>query len=427
MMLTEQRQRIPRGPPDGFDPGQDLLAWITDNFKSYGDIYCTTIFGKNAYVISSPQYAQHVLRNNWTNYKKGLAIKRVAMLLGNGLMVSEGEFWKKQRRMVQPAFNRDVVASFYDVMTTTNLDLLEKWEAAAQKGEPVNVTSDVSLMVLEVILRAIFGVDYPVVAPFFNILHDDPSRNLGFAQKFADLGRIVVQVVERRRSGPTECADILGILMEARDQSGKLMSDDQLIAEIKTIIVAGHETTASTLNLIWYLVSQNPEVERRLSTELYNLDATRMPGIEVLAKFTYARMVIDEALRLYPAGWLMTRRAKQDDKLGEYFVPAGTEIYISPYIIHRHPDLWADPTSFRPDRFLFTDLREKRSAAMLPFSIGPRNCIGEFFARTEMQVHLIMIARRVRLRYFEKDPTEFEAGVNLRSKYDFLMWPEIKT
>jgi cytochrome P450 len=425
--MVLMKQRIPEGPPDGFDPGQDLLAWIEHNFNSYGDIYRATIFGRNIYVVSSPQYVQHVLRNNWKNYKKGLAIKRVAMLLGNGLMVSEGELWKTQRRMVQPAFNRAAVARFYDVMTAANLDLLEKWEEAAQKGESINVTSDVSLMVLEVTLRAIFGADYPRVAPFFSILHDDQSRNLGFAQKFADLGRVVVEVVEQRRSDPSECADILGILMEARDQSGKPMSDDQLIAEIKTIIVAGHETTASTLNLVWYLVSQSPEVERRLSKELYNLDATRIPGIEILSKFTYARMVIEEALRLYPAGWLMTRRAKQDDKLGDYFVPAGTEIYIAPYIIQRHPDLWAHPSSFRPDRFFSTDLLEKRSAAMLPFSIGPRNCIGELLARTEMQVHLIMIARRVRLRYVEKDPPEFEAGVNLRSKYDFLMWPEIKT
>ena len=130
------------------------------------------------------------------------------MLLGNGLMVSEGELWKTQRRMVQPAFNRAAVAGFYDVMTAANLDLLEKWEEAAQKGESINVTSDVSLMVLEVTLRAIFGADYPRVAPFFSILHDDQSRNLGFAQKFADLGRVVVEVVEQRRNDPSECADV---------------------------------------------------------------------------------------------------------------------------------------------------------------------------------------------------------------------------
>jgi enediyne biosynthesis protein E7 len=214
------------------------------------------------YVVSSPEYAQHVLRNNWTNYKKGQAIKRIALLLGNGLMVSEGEFWVAQRRMIQPAFHRNVVAGLYQVMRNASFKLLEKWEKVAHQNESVNVTSDVSLAALEVTLRAVFGADYVRVAPFFNILHDHPARNLGFAQTFADLGRIVAEAIERRRSEKRERADNLSVLMEARDQSGQPMPDDQLIREIKTIIVAGHETTASTLNLIWYLVSQNYEVER---------------------------------------------------------------------------------------------------------------------------------------------------------------------
>ncbi len=204
------------------------------------------------------------------------------------------------------------------------------------------------------------------------------------------------------------------------------MPDDQLIKEITTIVVAGHETTASTLNLLWYLVSQNPEVERLLTAEVGNITADKFPGIGELPNFTYTRMVIDEALRLYPPGWLITRRARKDDRLGDYHVPAGTEIYISPYIIQRHPDLWAEPDSFQPERFNLTDVREKRAAAMLPFSIGPRNCIGEFFARTEMQIHVMTIARRIRLRFAEERPPEFEAEVNLRSKHDFVMSPEIK-
>jgi cytochrome P450 len=425
-MPTEQKQRIPAGPSDAFDPRQDLLVWLEKNFRIYGDIYRANVLERDVYVVSSPEHAQHVLRNNWTNYKKGQAIKRIALLLGNGLMVSEGEFWISQRRMIQPAFHRNVVAGLYHVMRTASVKLLEKWEKAAQQDETVNVTSDVSLAVLEVTLRAVFGADYGMVAPFFDILHDHPARNLGFAQTFADLGRLVAEVIERRRNVARESTDILGVLMEARDQSGQPMEDDQLVREIKTIIVAGHETTASTLNLIWYLVSQNPEVEQQLSAEIEDLTCGDFPNIEDLPKFTYTRLVMDEALRLYPPGWLMTRRAQEDDWLGEYFVPAGTEIYISPYIIQRNPSLWATPESFHPERFRFTDVREKRSAAMLPFSAGPRNCIGEFFARTEIQVLLMTVASRVRMRYVEDDPPEFEAGVNLRSKHDFLMSPEIK-
>jgi cytochrome P450 len=424
MMLTKPMERIPEGPRDEFLSGTDLRIWIENNYKLYGNIFRTKILGRNVYVVSSPEYAQYVLRTNWTNYRKGLAIQRIAMLLGNGLMVSEGEFWKSQRRMIQPAFHRDVVASFYDVMKSANCKLVEKWQTAARQDRTVNVTSDVSLMVLEITLRALFGADYPVIADVFNILHDDHARNLAFAQTFVALRKIVLDVIQQRRGSRT--ADILGILMEARDRRDRLMPDNQLVHEVLTIIVAGHETTASTLNLLWYLLSENPDVERLLTTEIESLRTGNFPQIGDLKKFTYARLIIDEVLRLYPPGWLLTRRAKNDDRLGEYFVPAGTEIYISPYVIQRHPELWVDPNSFKPDRFCTSNIREKRSAALIPFSIGPRNCIGELFARIEMQVHLIMVASRVRLRHLKEELPEFEAGVNLRSKQDFLMLPELK-
>lgn len=416
---------IPKGPPGEFDSGQDLLEWIDGNFKSYGNIFRARIFSKDAYVVSSPEYAQHVLRNNWTNYRKGLAIKRIALLLGNGLMVSEGEFWIGQRRMIQPAFHRNVIAGLYDLMKTANLKLVEKWEKAAQQNHTVNVTGDVSLMVLEVTLRAVFGNDYPLVASFFHVLRENPVRNLEFAQSFSDLRKILAGIIDRRRRESRKGTDVLGILMDAHDVRGKPMPDGQLVAEAITIIVAGHETTASTLNLIWYLISQNPEVEQRLIAEVQSLGAEGFPEIEDLPKLTYTRSVIDEALRLYPPGWLLTRRAENDDRLGDYFVPAGTEIYISPYIIQRHPELWIEPNEFRPERFYTIDAREKRSASFLPFSIGPRNCIGELFARTEIQVHLIMVAGRVRLQYRKGKLPELEAGVNLRARHDFLMLPEI--
>ena len=313
------------------------------------------------------------------------------------------------------------------MMKVANSTLLKKWENSARQGESVNVTSDISQLVLEITLRAMFGEDHPWVAPFFNLLHDEPARNLRFAQAFADARQVVVELMERRLRDKSRGADVLGLLMNARGQGGCSMADDQVVKETMTIIVAGHETTASTLNMIWYLLSQNPEAETQLSAELSDLTSSKFPDMEALPNFAYTRLVIDEALRLYPPGWLMTRRAIEDDYLGEYYVPAGTEVYISPYVIQRHPNLWVEPESFHPERFKSTDVRERRLATMLPFSAGPRNCIGEVFARTEMQVHLMTLASRIRLRYVERAPPEFEAGVNLRSRHDFTMAPEMKT
>jgi cytochrome P450 len=419
--------RIPSGPAEKYDSSQDLLRWMSEQFDRFGDIYKASIYGANVYVTREPEHAEHVLRVNWQNYTKGQTIKRVALLLGNGLMTSEGEFWKSQRRMIQPAFHRTAIEALCTTIKDANVALLKKWEEAARRGDTVNVTRDVSSMVLEVVLRSIFGVDYPQVAQHFKILSEENARNLEFAQLFRSLEKIIFELATQRRERKKSEPDILGILIEARDQkTGKAMPDRQLVNEIKTLIVAGHETTTSTLCWTWYLLAQDPAVEEKLSIELEKLSGIESPKLDELPKFHYARQIIDEAMRLYPPGWLMTRKAHKDDQLGKYFVPAGTEIYISPYFIQRNPKLWDEPDRFNPDRFSPGQSLDRRPMAMIPFSAGPRNCIGEVFARVEMQIHVVTIARRLRLRSTETKSPELDVGVNLRAKHDLFMKPQLK-
>ena len=205
-------------------------------------------------------------------------------------------------------------------------------------------------MVLKVVLVSIFGDDYEQVAPHFNILSDESARNLQFAQRFTPLGKMVSGVAGQRRKQNRTATDMLGMLMAAHDPKGQPMPDSQLAREIMTLIVAGHETTASTLNWTWYLLSGSAEVEEKLSSELNAVPGSGSPEIGDLAKFVYTRQVIEETLRLYPAGWLMTRGA-QERSARRLLVPAGTEIYISPYLIQRHPAFWEAPDRFNPDRF----------------------------------------------------------------------------
>jgi cytochrome P450 len=424
--MSDGFRQIPPGPVEKYHTSQDLLSWMSDRFKEFGDVYRASVYGTDVYVISDPQYANYVLRDNWQNYRKGQAIKRVGLLLGNGLMVSEGEFWKSQRRMIQPAFHEKVIATIINAVIAANLALLEKWECAAQRKRTINITRELSLMVLHVTLTSIFGDDYEQIAPHFSILSEETARDLQFAQTFRSLGKLVLQVAAQRREEGRLSPDILGMLMEARDRdSAEVMPDRQLVSEIMTLVVAGHETTASTLNWTWYLLSQHSEVEEKLSEEL-DCFSSELPPLADLSKFTYTRQVIEEAMRLYPPGWLMTRRALKEDRLGDYFVPAGTEIYISPYLIQRHPAYWEDPDRFNPDRFEAGRSGDRHGLTMLPFSAGPRKCIGELFARVEMQIHLMMIAKSLCLRSVDGNRIELDAGVNLRSKHDFIMAPQIK-
>jgi len=419
--------RIPPGPADRYDTADDLLGWLDEHLRQYGDIYKASVYGGSVYVVNAPAYAEHVLLDNWQNYiRKGQAVKRIALSLGNGIISSNGALWVKQRRMIQPAFNRSSICDMAQVFAKPSAALLGRWRQAAERGARVNVTRDVSLMVLEVTLTAIFGNDYDEVAPHFSIVAEE-SRNLGFAQTITSLGQLVVSIAQRRRQINSEANDMLGILMRSRDrEGGQPMPDAHLAREILTLIVAGHETTASVLNWTWYLLSEHPEVETKLSAELHALIDGSFPAVDEFPKFTFTRQVIEEALRLYPPLWLMTRKSVRDDQLGEYFVPAGTEIYISPYLLQHHAGLWEAPDRFEPDRFVDAPSEERPRLAMCPFGAGPRNCIGEFMARIEMQTHVMMVAKELRLRREDKHPAEMVAGTNLLSRHDFMMAPELR-
>jgi len=314
-----------------------------------------------------------------------------------------------------------------EVAAKVNEELLERWKLAARRGETVNVTRDVSLMVLKFTVTLLFGRDYEEAAPYCAIFAEESARNLEVADALRPFAHFILELVERRRRAGKLDNDALGHLMQARDRdSGESMTDDQIAREAMTIVVGGHETTASLLNWMWYLLARHPQVQEKLAAELESNSRDEVLSVEALAKYPYARQVIDESLRIYPPLWLMTRKALKDDELGGYFVPAGTEIYISPYLIQRNPQLWEMPDHFDPDRMSKDKVQARHELAMCPFGAGPRNCIGEFLALVEAQMHLVMFARELTLRYDETKPPEISTGLNLLSKHDFLMRPQLK-
>lgn len=419
-------KQLPPAQDERYRTTEDLIEWMSQGFEKFGDIFQASIYGTPTYLTRDPQHAQHVLIDNWQNYVKGQFIKRIALLLGNGLMVSEGRQWKTQRRMIQPAFHRKTIGSLTQLVGQANLELLQNWQSAALRRETVNVTKDLSHLILKITLLATFGRDYEEIRQNFSIVSDYPERDPEFARSFRSLSKIVDQVIRRRRESASASDDFLGMFMHSLDEQGHGMSDTQLVQEILTLVVAGHETTSSALNWTWYLISQAPVVEEKLFRELDRMPPNRWPEIDDLSSFVYTRQVIEESLRLYPPGWLMTRRAVQDDQLGPYFLPAGTEVFISPYFIQRNPALWEQPERFDPDRFHPDNCQNRHRLAMQAFSAGPRNCIGEFLARIEMQIHLITVAKHLRLGYAPTAPLHLEAGVNLRNRYDFVMTPQVR-
>ena len=398
-------------------------------FARHGDTYRVLVPARRSYtyVIHHPDDVKRVLVANHRNYTKGMGLDRVRILLGKGIMTSEGELWRRQRYMMQPLFHRRVVTEFASVIAQVNERFLARWDTLAAGVSVVNLTDEMSELTLEIVLRAIFGRDLDRLSEQlggnpFEVVTKEQSRDLQFAYKFRSLTKLVAQLIARRRDSAEEHFDYVAMLMAARDkESGAPMGERELIDEIMTLIVAGHETTASGLNWTWYLLSQNRAAEQRLHQELDAAPQLAAPSLAQVEALAYTRQVIDEALRLYPPGWLLSRRTLEADELGGYAVPPGTNVLLPLYLLHRHPRFWHDPEAFLPERFAPENEAERPRFAYMPFAAGPRHCIGETLALYEMLVHLYLVARRYRLIYLPDKPLELEAQINLRTRHPLHM------
>ena len=360
MTATQPSRSQPPETELQFDIGatDDSLERMIELFARYGDTYRVFSPTRKAYtyIVHHPDDVKRVLVSNHRNYTKGMGLDRVKILLGKGLMTSEGDLWKRQRYMMQPFFHRRVITEFAQTLEKANDRFIARWEALAARGEPVNITDEMSELTLDIVLRSIFGRDLERMSEQvggnpFEVVTKDQERNLQFAFKFRSLSKIVAGLMERRRAQSEEHFDYVAMLMSARDKdTGAPMSDRELIDEVMTLIVAGHETTASGLNWTWYLLSQNPEAEARLHAEIDAAPDMSTPNLAQMESLAYTQQVVNEALRLYPPGWLLSRRAVEADVLGGYDIPAGSNVLLPLYLLHRDGRFWKDPERFWPAR-----------------------------------------------------------------------------
>jgi len=426
------------GPAEGFDLGgtDESLARLREYFGRFGDVYRVFAPSRGVfnYVINHPEDIKRVLLSNHRNYTKGEGMDRVKILLGNGIMTSEGDFWRRQRRMMQPSFHRRVIDQFGGLIREVNDKFAARWADKAARGDTINLTDDVSELTLEIVLRSIFGADLARLeeklgANPFEVVAKEQNRDLKFAFRFRSLTKLVAELIDRRRRIPEEHFDFLAMLMATRDrETDAAMSDKELIDEVLTLIVAGHETTAAALTWTWYLISQHPDTQAHLQAEA-DAAADRIGGtfgLDAAESLSFTHQVLQEALRLYPPGWLITRRTLEADELGGYPIAARTDVFISPYMLHRHPAFWSDAEQFRPERFAGADAEERHRFAYIPFAVGPRHCIGENIAMFEMLVHVQTMARRFRLTRAGDEPIELEAQINLRPRSNLIMKVETR-
>jgi cytochrome P450 len=411
---------------------EDPLARWTRIRERHGDVSRYRYGLDDSYLVTHPEGARRVLQDNAGNYtKEHPAYSMLRRLVGNGLLTSEGSFWLRQRRLAQPAFNRQRIAGMAARMTKAAVDLADQWELRSR--EPFSMLEEMSGLTLRIVADALFGTGLPARASPVREAWDVLSRQMAerfsrrrllppvlptaYGRAFREARRtlfdLVGAIVAEKRARPGEEPDLLSMLMSARDEeTGEQMTDAQLRDEVVTMVLAGHETTAVALSWAWALLDRHWGARVKLLAELASVLGGRTPGVADLPRLPYTRAVVDEAMRLYPPAYIFFRRVKEDDVVCGYRIHRGGVVVMTPMIFHRHPSFWDRPDAFEPERWMEEDRRPR--FAFMPFSGGPRQCIGNNFAILEAVLILATLAQGFTPRLAEGYVLEPEYGVTLR-------------
>ena len=396
---------------------RDPLGVFLDAARRFGDIAHLRVGPLHGLLLNDPDHIRQVLQDNARNYHKSPLYDKVKVAVGEGLLTSEGSHWLRQRRMAQPAFHRQRISGLTAVMAEAAQELAARWQATAAQAAPIDVADEMMAVTQRIVLRTLLGggigvlggelgrawslVNQHIGESFWSLGLTDrwpTPKNLRFRRALAVLDAAVQQIIDARRRTDGESDDLLSMMMSARDEdTGQAMTDRQLRDEVMTLLLAGHETTSLALAWTWYLLSQHAHARRRMEEELDQVLDGRVPSFGDLGSLPYTRMVIEEAMRLYPPAWGISRVAVASDGIGGYQLPAGWLVFVVPFVMHRHPRYWENPDRFDPERFTADRSAVRPKFVYLPFGAGPRQCIGNQFATIEAHLVLATLAQRYRL------------------------------
>jgi cytochrome P450 len=390
---------------------RDPLNFLLRCRREYGDVTYHGLFGLKFFLFNHPDLIEHVLVTNNRNFIKdrGFRIPALRKLFGQGLLTSEGEFWIRQRRLAQPSFHRERIAAYGEVMVESTERMAADWRS----GEIRDVHQDMMKLTLEIVVRTLFGavtsVEAKEVGASIEVIARHFSSQSVYIIPFSflptpgrirlnraidGLDQIIHQIIRMRRESDQEAHDLLSMLLQAQDDDGARMTDRQLRDEVMTLFLAGHETTALALSWTWYLLAQNPEIERKLAAELKSVLDGRSPTVADLPRLRYTEMVVKETLRLYPPAWIIGREAVSEFAIDGFSFPAGAQVSMSPWLMHRDPRYFDQPDEFWPERWETDQIKQLPKYAYFPFGGGPRLCIGNSFAMMEAIFILATIAQR---------------------------------
>jgi cytochrome P450 len=416
---------------------RDVLGLILRSSREYGDLVRFRLGPFVVHLLNHPEYVEHVLQSGARNYDKATrSSAKIRAISGDSLLTSNGETWKRQRRLMQPSFHRHHLDRLATEMIGFTAAMLQRWQVHVARDHPLDIASEMMRLTYRIVGKTLLGADVGSDATavehametmlthtyqsWGNII-DVPAflptpGNMRFRRALQVVDRIVYRIIAEQRAGSGAKNNLLAILLQARDeQTGEALSDTELRNETITFLLAGHETTANVLAWTFYLLSQNPSVEQQLRAELSAVLGGRPPAVEDLPRLTFTNMVIQEAMRLYPPIWAIERRAVADDVIAGFQIPAGSSVVISPYVLHRHEKFWPDAERFDPTRF------SARPRAYIPFGSGPRFCIGSEFAMMEARLIVPMVMQACHFELVAGHVVEPQPGITLRPRNGLSM------
>lgn len=435
----------PPGPPPKFLIGNmplasdDPLSIFTGWAHAYGDIFYYRAAWLHVYFLNHPDLIEEVLVRNPRNFLKDRVVRNSRWFFGDGLLTNEGDSWLRQRKLSAPAFHRERVSSYVQIMTDYTEQMLAGWH----NGETRDIQQDMMQLTLTIVVRALFNVESERTQQIRNAMNLMMANATGVRMLFPpiarylptpqmtrvrravkDLDETIYGIIAQHRAANRDTGDLLSMLISARDEDGSRMSDKQLRDEVLTFVLAGHETTALALTWTWYLLSEHPEVEQRLHEELDSVLGGRAPNFSDLQRLSYTERVIKESMRLYPPAWSLARTVIAGFDLRGYTIPAGANVVMSQWIMHRHPAYFPHPDKFDPDRWASESTQKLPRFVYFPFGGGPRQCIGAAFAMMEAMLLLATIAQRLRLRLVADHRVVATPSFTLRPKHGMRMMIE---
>ena len=409
------------------------LEYLRRCAQEYGDVMQIHLGTTAIYMVSHPDLIEQVLVTRNKKYRKSRFTQRRKSLFGNGLIFSEGDFWLRQRRLMQPAFHQKRITTYGTVMATLSQRMSENWH----DGQELSINEEMMQLSLEIVTKTLFNSetagDVHRIGKVLDVLIEQvsaaavrpvqypdwvPTRgNRQYTAALSELNKIIRQIISEQRQKASDGDDLLSTLLQMQDEDGSRMTDKQLRDEVVNLYIAGHETVAMALSYTWQLLAEHPESEEKLAHELERVLEGKLPTIEDLSRLSYTEQVINEALRLYPPVWGIFRDCQEADELGGYAIKPGAVVLLSSWVVHHDARFYDEPEAFQPERWEKEPAQHRPRYAYFPFGGGQRLCIGNVFALVEARLILATLAQKWRFTLVADKPFELVPSITIRPKY----------